>query len=101
MRQDWLFRCLHTPNRSKLNSIFLPLAGRVVIWDKSSMDATMNNDTAFPYSSFKTTVEALLKKGVDRGVLIGGLVLWMIGWMVWKSYSLRVSMSPFASDSFV
>ncbi|CAZ80769.1 unnamed protein product [Tuber melanosporum] len=52
----------------------------------------MNNDTGSRSGWFKAALEGvLLKRGVDRGVVLGGLVLWMIGWMVWKSYSLRVN----------
>jgi len=56
----------------------------------------MNNDMDFGYGRLKMALEEVLL-GVDRWIVIGGLVLWVAGWVAWKSYSSRVSMVPLLS----
>jgi len=53
----------------------------------------MDNDPNLRYGRLKMALEEVLL-GVDRRVVIGGLVLWVAGWLAWKSYSSRVSMVP-------
>ena len=71
-----------------------PLYRTIVIWNKRPMDAVIYNDSSLRYGGLKMAVEeVLLKRRVNLGVAIGGLVLWMFLWVAWKSYSLRVSMA--------
>ena len=72
----------------------LPLYRTILIWNKRPMDAVIDNHSSLRYGGLKMAVEeVLLKRRVNLGVAIGGLVLWMFLWVAWKSYSLRVSMA--------
>ena len=57
------------------------------------MDTVMDNYMNFGYGRLRMALEEVFL-GVDRRIVIGGLVLWVAGWVAWKSYSSRVSMAP-------